>query len=866
MITVFKKTSPLKTRGICLSSAGSLIFFTIILVLAGHGPLGRAQEYPVIPPGQESLLQETLVPPAGFLPDGSECDSVQIGRHELALTFTRGGEEVGLVTVLPVLPGEICRSGCTRAGELCLCPEEGDAARLLPGYAAWLAKDDRSRRAAGAWSEVARPETLGRDDGEIAVSLYIFVPLWLLCLVLGFLAAKRFLSAERAQEAVKLLIGFGVAGLLFVSVLFLLKPEPDPFVTVAWLILAALAGVFTIRRVAEEPVSPVTRWMLVLAVLGLAVLAVLSAVCLSYTAPPWWSVLLPFLPLPVLMWAAQRRSAWRLERAWWRGLLGSGLPWFALLVLLPLAYLGGLMSPVQGVLEPLLMGLSGAWIEDDVLRAVIADLAFFSLFAATIVTASAAALRSRRGAFRALLLSAGIGAAAAALPASVLFKSLYGFNPDTVWQEWQAAVWLLQGRLPHINSYPLGGQVLASLVFHIFGVNAFSLNLFKFAVFLFFGASLAMTARLLHRELLAAVFTAAAFALFPTAPFLALEGWWFLLAGALIALSAAALVSAARGGSGLLLLLGLLLAQCAVETRLEAVVLFPLFYLIQAAYGFPHRKWWKWINLLFAFNILRVLLIAVAVSQFGDGHLSDNASGYATLLSYAPAWLAAGLLTLILAGKDRLRPLSILVLWMLGAWALYLFVYTAPSHREAVLIAAPLFLLAGGMTSGPWLSERRLDIGIRCAAAVLCVTVMMVLAWPFRVELARWGAGKTDQGRAVLRLAEGIPPDVPLVLDPTYLAFAMPERMIVRKNYRQATSGDMIVTLEKYPLVACFNDGGRDDECCFYEIQSREQDDKYTKGRCWPVSAIRRKVEEVRGEGDIRMLLLGRPDPAGEGG
>lgn len=463
-----------------------------------------------------------------------------------------------------------------------------------------------------------------------------------------------------------------------------------------------------------------------------------------------------------------------------------------------------------------------------------------------------------------LIFPLAIAAALALLPACYLLGNFHAIYPGLVWQELEPSFWMSQGNLPHFDQFMMGGASVGGAIFALLGKTPETLNLLRLCMLAFFGLALAASSRMIYESRAAALMAVALWAANPLMPMLAAEGWWFLLAGGFIALSFGAMIQGARRQSIRWSLLALLLSQLAFEIRPEAVVLFFLFFIIQALYAFP-RTWPGRLGLMLAaVNLLRLWLLSIQSGQFGGQHLAVNAAGYADLLMHLGGWLLAALAGVWMAGRTRFRLPLLLMFWFSGTLLLYLLVNTTPTARETALLAVPIWLLGGGLACGlkdsPHIAQRRRP----WLKGFLCLSLLAMLFFSSLDTRLIWSErreAQLDVARRILPLARKIPDETPLLLHHVYLNFVQPQRPVLIDRPRKIDIAELRRLISPYPQVACINDEGDANACCFYEISTsgldrKSRHDKYVGSRCWPVEMLNRKARILVRDRNLLVLIL----------
>jgi hypothetical protein len=783
----------------------------VLLVLAMLGfsaSLVRAQDgRAVIPPGQEDLLSRTLTPPLDLLPDGVDIKGLSISRDTVTLSTVRGGN----IETVEIGLGRPPRDSCLTATLLYACPSESGLS-WLAAYVEQLAVSGAADEAARAWTQIEAPATIQTVESEPQAAQ-------------PFEAPTAWFSA----------IGAGL-WVLFLGLAWRRgRTRPD----------AAQVGL-TINLMMS--VALFTQMLALLAGRGVAIAAAIT-------------ITLAVLLLRGL-WKRRTVSVQTAVRA----LFASG---YAPLVLIFL--LVGLLIPVGGgPLSGILVAVRRAWFADDALRASLTHLWYAALWLLVLVVFLRAAWPERRSALRELFWLLPALALAFWTLSPILESAAGALDPDAIFVEWQAPVWLAAGALPHFEHYLMGAAAPASWVLKVVGLTPNGVSAVReFALFVWL-AAVALAARSWLRSRLAALFALALATALPIMPFLATEGWWFMLGAGVALLSLAALersLALEHPGWGLL---ALALAHLAFDIRPEAMVLVPVFLLARAQSGSLSRTLDIAAVLVFSLDLLRLLILGAGELRVGAGVL-ENLSRYMDLWAQLwPWWLlsAVGLWRLARIAPDRAARLALLTL---GGMGLFIVSNTVPSQREVVSMFSPLMIACGAfLLSGNPVKPLR-----HPASAVLLAFALLALfsyaGAPVRSESQ--GFRQRAQARIddMQALMERLPRDLPLLLDPIYLRLRDPGRVRLLESPMSINTERLEAALGDSHESLCVNDLGRDDACCFYEIdpgpldRDAQQVPDFVWGRCWPVRALAGwTASEAAKAGKLTALRLQRTSRNGD--
>ena len=678
------------------------------------------------------------------------------------------------------------KEGCLDAPPLKLCPH-GTPPPGFDAYGAWLKTSGAAMRAGAAWSVEAEPEKH---------------------------AAQKDSKPERTENASPLV-------LLFFALMLVLALARSP------------------QAVGTDNLTTVLLFALFL----------FLSLLLHLAAPEgkaYWLAFILSLAFGLLAFRLAAKGRWDFRRDMLRrvmdsGLIGTGIG-IALLFAFFLAY-------------PWLFEQHEDWITflhspliDNALRATLIQAAIGFLFALS-AWAVWRCLKGegRRAFFWGLALSAGL--VAALFPLWCIRHDFEVLNPGSVWPSFKALLFLAHNAMPDTKNY-LGFHVLGSVFVRLFGETWLALAVFRAAVLLFFAASVSLASYLIWRDLRAALGAALLVALHPQMTNLGLECSWILAAAGTCLLALSALIIAARKADARFLLLGILLFQIAFEIRIEALVLVPLYFLIEWLHDVPNRRWGGLVGLLFGFNFLRLILILT--NQVDAGRFFDNLAGYQRLLADIAFLPLLAALALRLSPVWALKEKLILASAFGGFFLFYLVIDTRPTFFEVALITAPLFPLAGGL----FVPEHGKTLWVKPLAALVLALALIGVSG----EQARNNASVAQEhtkvlGESVRAMLDRAPEDAIILLDPAYLSFSRPQSIMIPLEDGMPNVTRLLEMIGCRPAV-CLNDQEREDLCCYMELNLEEKNDKYTKGNCWDSAILNREVRVLASEGKLRLLSL----------
>ena len=773
--------------------------FAIALLLALIYPVAlHSQQTAVIPPGQEETIQNIFDPPSDLLPDGVGLDSIEIRSGEVLLKFTGSRGESIAFSVFPSKQEAGARD-CVDAEHLRLCLIRGEKPEWLKIYRDFIAAEDRSGRAAKVWKETAKEKFKAPPEDIVPSPAPVFWPvMWSVLIMLG-IWFKRPRPGRSGEDAAENWIRFTVAFAFGAATILL------------------IACNFTDRF----PLWPFIIWFL-------------------FSAAFAWRCVLKRIQKPSGIL---------------KGFRQSGFFWFLLFAAIMLVWLSRGFEMPRLIFGPLFEAIHRPWLPYDSWRFFITVTMLFLLFGSTLVIAFYCLYRGGKEDFRKVIQTALIGACLAFIPAWSIITQLGYLNPDSIWLEFRPGLWFYDGAFPYSEQLPAAG-FLGGLALKILGFNSISWNLFKLLALLLLGSCLALTTRIFLKSLPPVILAGLAVAFYPAMPVLATEGWWFFLGLSFIAAAAGAMRISVKRNDELLLILALLLMQCAFEIRTEALILFPLYYLIQATYGFPHARYGKWITALFCFNLLRIIFIYSDEARIGDDFLIQNAIRYSEALGELSIFLIASAAGLWLASGRFRKDTLVLATWILGISGFYLFAATVPSFRELFVLMAPAFVLSGAIVSRPLLKSKTIDIILRSTAAVGIVAVMFIFSQSERSVWEKRNDEALTLDEHVRHLIEKVPVEVPILIEPAYLRLAFPERKALEEAPRRPGPKELRQIFADTLAVACLNRSGGEEMCCFYEIERPDIDSRYDKTPCWPVSLLGRHPRTLAEIDDVRVLIL----------
>lgn len=538
------------------------------------------------------------------------------------------------------------------------------------------------------------------------------------------------------------------------------------------------------------------------------------------------------------------RLQWR--EGWLWGLMGV-----LLLALLVTAFGAG---PLSGLFN----WLRGPWFSDDAHRALAVHLVHAPLWLAALLAYLRLSRQDRSG-LRVMPL---VWAITLLAIAPHLASNLAHMDPESIFIEWQAPVWLAAGRLPHFGHYLMGVAAPASWVLAFTGLDATGINAVRLLAALVWGSGLFAAGWSLGGVPRSGWLSLALGASLPVLPFLATEGWWFMAGTGMSLLTLAALEQARRLRSEGWGFLALLLAFLAFELRLEGVVLLAVWLLVRVRDGRISRRLDRAASLVFSFNLLRLAAIAAAGDRVGGGAaLSDNLLRYLALSGELWPWILLSLAGLWFFWRHRPESALCLLLLTLGWWGIHLLARTVPSHRELLTLFAPLLVLGGGALLTA--ADRPLP-RLRLVAVGLVLLLALPASWPVREQWQQWRERADRLGVAMHASLERLPADLPLLLDPVYLRLVAPDRLRILETPNQILPAQLLAALEGHDEAICFNDLERSDACCFYEINpgppgENASDPAFANRRCWPVSALGWWARPEHREGALSALRLIRP-------
>ncbi len=757
-----------------------------------------------VPPGQEDRLAEALAPPDNLLPEGVELSGLQIERHFVRLFFEDHGKG-GEFQLFPMAtPAD---DACRKLQRLKLCSRKSFPP-WTDAYLKWIASEGREARLAAAWTVVSEIETPRVERTRIP-DLSAPITAGLGCLILASLFVFLRFYRKNAPPA---LSGPLAAGFPALATAF-----------------------FTVRMLGDEAVAAAT---LVFAGAAMA-----------------------FFPVGG---DGRERYFPRLKarlRAFLQESLRSGLLPFLAVLLLIVLQLSGVFPPVNWILDPVLGFFARPWLADPGVRAGFVW-GYFILLSLALSCAFVWVLKTDRREIRSLFPALSMGFLASLIPTLVWIVPADP-APGGVWLEYGPAFWLSDFSLPAVD-YRLGGGFVGAIFLKTFaGTRGWmALNVFSA---LFCCIALAVTARLVFGSHKATLGAALLWALHPAHPAFLVEAWWFFLAAGWLALAVGTHVHAVRNASVPWLLLSLLCAQWAMETRAEGILILPMFFVIRTIWKAPDRHG-KWVALFCIFNLLRLATAYQTESAFGAGVWRRNLLGYAEILESLAPWFLAALAAAWGSAGSRSREVGLLSAWLGGILAFYLLAATAPSQREGYLIALPAAILFGGWLAGKPGAEEN-DVGkarrwfhhpaLRPVGALL---LLLFAAWAGKNTRTHWmeeHERKTETARAARDLLNDLDRNTPLLVNPAWRRLAVPEQAGPDEKRRRPTMAELPNLYSEIPVLACLGtemDG--EPHCCYYEPGGVDRTDIRARGDCWPASLSGRDVRLAANRGRLRLYEL----------
>lgn len=517
---------------------------------------------------------------------------------------------------------------------------------------------------------------------------------------------------------------------------------------------------------------------------------------------------------------------------------------------------------------PIMAHTCTGWFDDPGLRGSAVNLYFAGLLLAILVAFLRIGLRRPRHILP-IIYGVGLGVLIAAVASSSLLLYLDDVNPRTVWLELHGGAELARdGTIPYMRSHFHGADFIVSLFFRLWGIVPDAVNLLRYVSLLVFGGGLVYLATVVNRSYLAGVLAAALAVLSPVLAEIFLKGWWFFLGNGLILATLATFILAGRRSSRGLLLLALLLAQLALEVRLEAVLLWPLYYALRRVYAFPTPRINALITLLFIVNLIRIAFLpASSLADTGTLQRLGTYLGMFWQVPQAPLLPALALGGLILSLLNRSRTSPVIVLLLLGVVPFYSLVGTTPSVREFLLIEAILLVGASGLATAPGWKQPVLGFVLR----ILMILVVLGSAYSLWADSTRF---QLDAKHALLKsgdgfvsLVNGVPPDTPILIDPLLYAVSLPGRVpLLQRQSGELTLTGLKALVADYPEIVCISRLGEGDICNYLELFLDDplfpsRMDCPIDGGCFPTAAFERQVELLAQSGPFRAWKLFRDTP-----
>jgi|GEM_PF-5490487 len=845
----------------------------------------------IIPFGQEEIIQSSLKPVNNVFQKAVSLDSMNISGGTIALEFTDNDSKLSATVTLKQIDSNF--HNCTTLDTLRICYNKANLPLWTNKYHAWLLSDNKIVNLSGIWKKVESVENSDYSTSLIWLAtfslLLIFSVLFLffnqklkifqispLTLLLLYLTQiTLFILSYEYLVKFHVIFILILLGLWFASIIYFQNSSKQTLVcriVHASLVLQTLYGTFS------QAYNPLLEkysfkyWAIVVSILIIFsntrkfsitnYISKIAFLAISILAVARWFNYLDNKQvfLVIIVWSIffSFYSIWQFFKQynlqagrWLKGFLHSGLIEFLLISFLAVAML---VSDQSGTLKQYISSLASSKSSGfNLINSL-----HWSLLLVTVAVATISCIKNNSS-IKSLLPAFVLTAIILSLHGLSVWTTPELFNPIFVWSELDQTVEFVAGITPKNVHYMNGSGFLSSLFIKVTGFSTLSLHLLFLACLVFWGWSVILLSYHISRSKASAYTAGMLVAVLPATRFWFYEDWWFLLASGMTVCALTFLLLACKKKSLSYLLLFVLLAQWGFETRLEAVVLWPLFFIVNAAYNFPFKKINRLIVLVFIVNILRIMNMGSGdVSYFGIEKLQQNIATYSSLMSNMLPIMLFSLPAIWFAIKRQTSDIFIILIWMTGSFMLYCLSYTSPSTKEIVLIATPFIILSAISVKHAFENINGFENIIR---ALTILAALIIYAQSSTVEWQSYEDEMSKFSADINTVIKELPKGVPLVVNPVLQQFAFNKhKALSHPDVFRVTDKSLRTVAKMNRKVACLSAIKGYNLCCFGGM------DKWTIDHpnafdynCWDAESLGFDIKELASSGDIRLLLLTNP-------